>query len=89
MRFDLVQLTPFLFLKGKVQTEKKAKRETLNQVGTLDMTFRNVFEGKLNADNGTFPVLFRGCPRLDASDAAGFFTIGVKEAKGVTPPPTD
>ena len=31
------------------------------------MTLRNVFEGKLSADDRTFPLLFRGAPLLDAS----------------------
>ena len=44
---------------------KKARRETLNDIGTLDVTLRNVFEGKLGA--GTFPVFDWGFPQVDAT----------------------
>ena len=73
VQFDLVSLSPFFFLTGDSQAEepkksrRKAKREKINGVGTLDVTLRNVFEGKLSADDRTFPLLFRGYPLLDAS----------------------
>lgn len=73
VQFDLVSLSPFFFLTGDCQADetkksrRKAKREKINGVGTLDVTLRNVFEGKLSADDVTFPSLFRGSPLLDAS----------------------
>ena len=73
VQFDLVSLSPFFFLTGDWQSDetkksrRKAKREKINGVGTLDVTLRNVFEGKLSADDGTFPSLSRGAPLLDAS----------------------
>ena len=44
---------------------KQARRRTLNEIGTLDVTLRNVFEGKLGA--GTFPVFNSGFPLVDAT----------------------
>ena len=73
VQFDLVLISPFFFLTGDCQSDetknlrRKAKREKINGVGTLDVTLRNVFEGKLSADDGTFPSLHRGAPLLDAS----------------------
>ena len=66
VRFDLFMITPYLFVTGDKTTEKKkAKREKLIEIGTLDVTLRNLFEGKLSADDGTFPVFDRGFPLVD------------------------
>ena len=66
VRFDFTLLPGLLFLNGDDDTAtKKAKRNVLRDYQEVDVTFRNLFEGKLGADGSTFPVLYRGFPLLD------------------------
>ena len=67
VRFDFSHLPSLLFLNGEETPLKRAKRNALLEHRELDMTLRNVFEGKLSREAGTFPVLTRGFQQLDAS----------------------
>lgn len=67
VRFNFSHLPSLLFLNGEETPLKRAKRNALLEHRELDMTLRNVFEGKLSREAGTFPVLTRGFQQLDES----------------------
>ena len=67
VRFNFSHLPSLLFLNGEETPLKREKRNALLEHRELDMTLRNVFEGKLSREAGTFPVLTRGFQQLDES----------------------
>ena len=67
VRFDFSLFPELLFLNGEETAAKREKRNALRDYIEFDMTLRNVFEGKLSREAGTFPVLKLGFQNLDES----------------------